>query len=94
MRQTNKSVKETNICFKLKLIAQFIFQLQIKRNSTILPSSEAHNLMEVQKVRKDLREIFDAAVRSVYPPQMVRNSVTVSNDGNYRLTMVLIDKLL
>lgn len=37
----------------------------------------------VGKVQGDIKEIFAAAVSAVYPPKMVRNAVTLSEDGKF-----------
>ncbi|XP_053378063.1 glycerate kinase-like [Mercenaria mercenaria] len=53
-----------------------------RRFTTVKSSSGKLNKMELQNIRQDARDIFDAAVKSVYPPQMIRNALTVSQDGN------------
>ncbi|XP_060605427.1 uncharacterized protein LOC132757944, partial [Ruditapes philippinarum] len=51
-----------------------------RKFATALSNTEKLNQMDVQNMHKETREIFDAAVRSVYPPQMVRNAVKLSED--------------
>lgn len=41
--------------------------------------------MEVTAVRQDAKDIFDAAVSAVYPPQMIRNAVQLKDDGKVLL---------
>ncbi|KAL4226896.1 hypothetical protein ACF0H5_014874 [Mactra antiquata] len=52
------------------------------RGSVFLPSSARNNLMDIKALRQDVKDIFDAAVTAVYPPEMIRNTVTLSDDDS------------
>lgn len=54
----------------------------INQTADVHSAIEKQNMSEYKNIRRDALDIFYAGVQSVYPPQMVRNAVTLSPDGD------------